>query len=196
MSAIIGQVLPFLSQEHQQQVATAMERAKQVSSFLTTDQTYPPSSQVTMSDLNSVVAAGGAPGAPPGAPGAPAAAAGANARPDMLRLMQLHAQAQAGQAGLAGLAGLQNGSLPPGLAGLPPGALAQSLGLQAAGLPPGFSLPSSMPSSLLSSLPTSLASLMGPNPIHPALGMLKPQLPTEPKREEDVRKSLSESNGV
>ena len=30
MSAIIGQVLPFLSQEHQQQVATAMERAKQV----------------------------------------------------------------------------------------------------------------------------------------------------------------------
>ena len=114
----------------------------------------------------------------------------------MLRLMQLHAQAQAGQAGLAGLAGLQNGGLPPGLAGLPPGALAQSLGLQAAGLPPGFSLPSSMPSSLLSSLPTSLASLMGPNPIHPALGMLKPQLPTEPKREEDVRKSLSESNGV
>ena len=199
MSAIIGQVLPFLSQEHQQQVATAMERAKQVLFLiLTTDQTYkPPSSQVTMSDLNSVVAAGGAPGAPPGAPGAPAAAAaGANARPDMLRLMQLHAQAQAGQAGLAGLAGLQNGSLPPGLAGLPPGALAQSLGLQAAALPPGFSLPSSMPSSLLSSLPTSLASLMGPNPIHPALGMLKPQLPTEPKREEDVRKSLSESNGV
>ena len=200
MSAIIGQVLPFLSQEHQQQVATAMERAKQVSSILLlhpTDQTYLPPSQVTMSDLNSVVAAGGAPGAPPGAPGAPAAAAaGANARPDMLRLMQLHAQAQAGQAGLAGLAGLQNGSLPPGLAGLPPGALAQSLGLQAAGLPPGFSLPSSMPSSLLSSLPTSLASLMGPNPIHPALGMLKPQLPTEPKREEDVRKSLSESNGV
>jgi len=176
MSAIIGQVLPFLSQEHQQQVATAMERAK----------------QVTMSDLNSVVAAGGAPGAPPSAPAA--AAANANARPDMLRLMQLHAQAQAGQAGLAGLAGLQNGGLPPGLAGLPPGALAQSLGLQAAGLPPGFSLPSSMPSSLLSSLPTSLASLMGPNPIHPALGMLKPQLPTEPKREEDVRKSLSESN--
>ena len=196
MSAIIGQVLPFLSQEHQQQVATAMERAKQVSPILTTDQAYLPPSQVTMSDLNSVVAAGGAPGAPPGAPGAPAAAAGANARPDMLRLMQLHAQAQAGQAGLAGLAGLQNGSLPPGLAGLPPGALAQSLGLQAAGLPPGFSLPSSMPSSLLSSLPTSLASLMGPNPIHPALGMLKPQLPTEPKREEDVRKSLSESNGV
>ena len=40
MSAIIGQVLPFLSQEHQQQVATAVERAK----------------TVTMSDLNSAVA--------------------------------------------------------------------------------------------------------------------------------------------
>ena len=45
MSAIIGQVLPFLSQEHQQQVATAVERAK----------------QVTMSDLNSAI--GGAAGA-------------------------------------------------------------------------------------------------------------------------------------
>ena len=45
MSAIIGQVLPFLSQEHQQQVATAVERAK----------------QVTMSDLNSVVAGGVSP---------------------------------------------------------------------------------------------------------------------------------------
>ena len=35
----MGQVLPFLSQEHQQQVATAVERAK----------------QVTMSELNSVI---------------------------------------------------------------------------------------------------------------------------------------------
>ena len=42
MAAIIAQVLPFLSQEHQQQVATAVERAK----------------QVTMSDLNAVVAGG------------------------------------------------------------------------------------------------------------------------------------------
>merc|ERR1719210_1736305 len=48
MSAIIGQVLPFLSQEHQQQVATAVERAK----------------QVTMADLSSAIGAGGAPGAP------------------------------------------------------------------------------------------------------------------------------------
>jgi hypothetical protein len=35
----VGQVLPFLSQEHQQQVATAVERAK----------------QVTMGELNSVI---------------------------------------------------------------------------------------------------------------------------------------------
>ncbi|XP_059081773.1 protein groucho-like isoform X1 [Tigriopus californicus] len=39
LSAIVGQILPFLSQEHQQQVATAVERAK----------------QVTMSELNSVI---------------------------------------------------------------------------------------------------------------------------------------------
>ena len=54
MSAIIGQVLPFLSQEHQQQVATAVERAK----------------QVTMADLNTAIGAGA------GAAGAAAAAAG------------------------------------------------------------------------------------------------------------------------
>ena len=54
MSAIIGQVLPFLSQEHQQQVATAVERAK----------------QVTMQDLNTAIGAGA------GAAGAAAAAAG------------------------------------------------------------------------------------------------------------------------
>ena len=35
----MGQVLPFLSQEHQQQVATAVERAK----------------QVTMAELNTVI---------------------------------------------------------------------------------------------------------------------------------------------
>ena len=39
LSAIVGQVLPFLSQEHQQQVATAVERAK----------------QVTMAELNTVI---------------------------------------------------------------------------------------------------------------------------------------------
>ncbi|XP_066944753.1 protein groucho isoform X8 [Macrobrachium rosenbergii] len=39
LSAIIAQVLPFLSQEHQQQVATAVERAK----------------QVTMTELNAII---------------------------------------------------------------------------------------------------------------------------------------------
>jgi len=72
LNAIIAQLLPFLSQEHQQQVVTAVERAK----------------QVTMSELNSIIgqqqrpdlsrlmqlqAAGGAAGLgglPPGFPGA------------------------------------------------------------------------------------------------------------------------------
>ncbi|PBC33474.1 Transducin enhancer protein [Apis cerana cerana] len=39
LNAIIGQILPFLSQEHQQQVATAVDRAK----------------QVTMTELNSII---------------------------------------------------------------------------------------------------------------------------------------------
>merc|ERR1712117_661516 len=39
LNAIIAQLLPFLSQEHQQQVVTAVERAK----------------QVTMSELNSII---------------------------------------------------------------------------------------------------------------------------------------------
>ncbi|KAH1021305.1 hypothetical protein HUJ04_010837 [Dendroctonus ponderosae] len=39
LNAIIAQLMPFLSQEHQQQVATAVERAK----------------QVTMSELNAVI---------------------------------------------------------------------------------------------------------------------------------------------
>ena len=117
-------------------------------------------------------------------------------RPDIARLMQLHAQAQAGQA--ASLANLVQG--PPGLPALPPGALAQSLGLPPGlqGLPPGLNIPTSLSSSLLQSLPTSIAASLGglgPNPLHPALSMLKPQLPIEPKREDEVRKSLSESNG-
>lgn len=39
LNAIIAQILPFLSQEHQQQVATAVERAK----------------QVTMTELNAII---------------------------------------------------------------------------------------------------------------------------------------------
>jgi hypothetical protein len=98
--------------------------------------------------------------------------------------MQLHAQAQA--ANLAVTAG------PPGL---PPGAL----GLPPTAFPPHGLPPTSLPSSLLASLPSSLAISLGGggghNPLHPALGMLKPQLPLDTKREDDVRKSLSESNG-
>ncbi|KAH0539749.1 hypothetical protein KQX54_007828 [Cotesia glomerata] len=39
LNAIIGQILPFLSQEHHQQVASAVDRAK----------------QVTMTELNSII---------------------------------------------------------------------------------------------------------------------------------------------
>lgn len=39
LNAIIAQILPFLSQEHQQQVASAVERAK----------------QVTMTELNAII---------------------------------------------------------------------------------------------------------------------------------------------
>ncbi|XP_021968330.1 protein groucho isoform X1 [Folsomia candida] len=68
LNAIIAQILPFLQQEHQQQVATAVERAK----------------QVTMTELNAIIgqqqqglqqlllgAGGGAPGSAPhpGGPG-------------------------------------------------------------------------------------------------------------------------------
>ena len=115
--------------------------------------------------------------------------------------MQLHAQAQAGQqASLASLV-----SAPPGLPGLPPGAgLGLPPGLQGLqGLPPGLNIPTSLSSSLLQGLPTSIAAslggLVGPgaNPLHPALSMLKPQLPpgVDHKREDEIRKSLSESNG-
>lgn len=39
LNAIIAQILPFLSQEHQQQVASAVDRAK----------------QVTMTELNAII---------------------------------------------------------------------------------------------------------------------------------------------
>lgn len=133
MSAIIGQVLPFLSQEHQQQVATAVERAKQVVRITKLENAPALNTfQVTMADLNSAIGASGGGGA-----------AGGGQRPDIARLMQLHAQAQAGQA--ASIASLVNG--PPGLPGLPPGALGLPPGLQ--GLPPGLNIPTSLSSSLL-----------------------------------------------
>jgi hypothetical protein len=42
LNAICAQVIPFLSQEHQQQVAAAVERAK----------------QVTMTELNAIIGVG------------------------------------------------------------------------------------------------------------------------------------------
>ena len=39
LNAIIGQILPFLSQDHHQQIASAVERAK----------------QVTMTELNAII---------------------------------------------------------------------------------------------------------------------------------------------
>merc|ERR1719400_34317 len=58
LDAIIRQVTPFLSTDHQQSVAVAVERAK----------------QITMQELNVVMqqaASGGIPGMPPGLPGLP-----------------------------------------------------------------------------------------------------------------------------
>lgn len=174
----------IFAQEHQQQVATAVERAK----------------QVTMTDLNSVVSGG-------------VSYFFSNVkknrkifnsfviwkyivyfdqslylqRPDIARLMQLHAHAQANLAGaVSGPPGLPPG-FPNGGLGLPPGL---------AGLQHG--IPTSLSNSLLGSLPTSIAASLGglgPGPLHPALSMLKPHLPLDHKRDEDVRKSLSESNG-
>jgi hypothetical protein len=52
LDAIIRQVLPFLNGEHQQQVAVAVERAK----------------QITMTELTALMQAAGGPGGLPGAP--------------------------------------------------------------------------------------------------------------------------------
>jgi len=97
LDAIIRQVLPFLSGEHQQQVAVAVERAK----------------QITMAELNAVMqqAAGGpgglgGPGLPPGAPGLPPSLAGIPGMPP------------SSAAGLLSLAG-------HGIPGLPPTSLQQ-----------------------------------------------------------------------
>jgi len=108
LDAIIRQVLPFLNGEHQQQVAVAIERAK----------------QINITELQALIQAGGGPaalpGAPPGLPGAPPAGlppglAGAGI-PGMPGFPPSSA------AGLLSLAGH------PGLPGLPPTSLAQLMG--------------------------------------------------------------------
>jgi len=104
LDAIIRQVLPFLSGEHQQQVAVAVERAK----------------QITMAELNAVMqqAAGGPgglpgapPGLPPGTPGLPPSLAGIPGLPP------------SSAAGLLSLAG-------HGIPGLPPTSLQQLMARQ------------------------------------------------------------------
>merc|ERR1719270_2617921 len=100
LDAIIRQVLPFLNGEHQQQVAVAVERAK----------------QITMTELTALMQAAGGPGGLPGAPpgGLPPGLAGV---PGMGPGFP-----PSSAAGLLSLAGH------PGLPGLPPTSLAQLMG--------------------------------------------------------------------
>ena len=99
LDAIIRQVLPFLSAEHQTQVAMAVERAK----------------QITMAELNAVMqqaaAGSGLPGMPPGMP--PPGAPGG-----------LPPSAAAAAAGIPGMppTSLAGGLL--SMAGIPPGSVA------------------------------------------------------------------------
>ncbi|CAG7837151.1 unnamed protein product [Allacma fusca] len=126
LNAIIAQILPFLSQEHQQQVATAVERAK----------------QVTMTELNAIIgqqqqqglqqlllgAGGGGPGSVPHPPGG-------------LPLSHAHLAA-------AGLPPMPGGGP---LLGFPPGALPPSVsGAGPHPPPPGHPLPLPHPLSIKS----------------------------------------------
>merc|ERR1719282_391296 len=105
LDAIIRQVLPFLNGEHQQQVAVAVERAK----------------QITMTELTALMQAaggpGGLPGAPPGMPGAPA-----GLPPGLPGVPGMPGFPPSSAAGLLSLAGH------PGIPGLPPTSLAQLMG--------------------------------------------------------------------
>lgn len=102
LDAIIRQVLPFLSGEHQQQVAVAVERAK----------------QITMAELNAVMQAAGGPGAMPGAP--PGIPGGAGLPPSLAGMPGMPGfPPTSSAAGLLSLAGH------PGLPGLPPTSIQQ-----------------------------------------------------------------------
>lgn len=98
LNTICAQVIPFLSQEHQQQVVQAVERAK----------------QVTMAELNAVIGVRGLPGLPPtqhlshNHGGAPV--------PLTPHPAGLHPSQLGGSAGLLALSGAL-GALPPHLAG-------------------------------------------------------------------------------
>ncbi|XP_032794507.2 transducin-like enhancer protein 1 [Daphnia magna] len=129
LNAIIAQVLPFLSQEHQQQVASAVERAK----------------QVTMTELNAVI---GQQLHAQQLPHAAAAAAAAAGHPPPLPLgMGGHPGMPPTSAGAA-LMGLP-GQLPPPPTGGPGGGPPHPLSLLnaaaqvggAGGMPPGIPQP-------------------------------------------------------
>ncbi|KAM7017969.1 transducin-like enhancer protein 1 [Tautogolabrus adspersus] len=98
LNTICAQVIPFLSQEHQQQVVQAVERAK----------------QVTMAELNAVIGVRGLPGLPPqqhlshNHGGAPV--------PLTPHPAGLHPSQLGGSAGLLALSGALGG-IPPHLAG-------------------------------------------------------------------------------
>ncbi|KAM9743033.1 transducin-like enhancer protein 1 isoform 2-T2 [Menidia menidia] len=98
LNTICAQVIPFLSQEHQQQVVQAVERAK----------------QVTMAELNAVIGVRGLPGLPPtqhlshNHGGAPV--------PLTPHPAGLHPSQLGGSAGLLALSGAL-GAVPPHLAG-------------------------------------------------------------------------------
>ncbi|XP_054467783.1 transducin-like enhancer protein 1 isoform X2 [Anoplopoma fimbria] len=101
LNTICAQVIPFLSQEHQQQVVQAVERAK----------------QVTMAELNAVIGVRGLPGLPPthlshNHSGAPV--------PLTPHPASLHPSQLGGSAGLLALSG--------GLGGIPPHMLGKDSG--------------------------------------------------------------------
>eukprot|EP00096_Caligus_rogercresseyi_P001998 TRINITY_DN135_c0_g1_i2.p1 TRINITY_DN135_c0_g1~~TRINITY_DN135_c0_g1_i2.p1 ORF type:complete len:897 (+),score=328.91 TRINITY_DN135_c0_g1_i2:374-3064(+) len=123
LDAIIRQVLPFLSGEHQQQVAMAVDRAK----------------QITMAELNAVMqqAAAGGPGLPGMPPGFPPPGGPSGLPPGLPGLPGLPPTSAAGLLSLAGHPGL-----PPSTSGASAlHALMQSRGGLTAGLggPPPMS---------------------------------------------------------
>uniref|UniRef100_A0A673CAD4 TLE family member 1, transcriptional corepressor n=1 Tax=Sphaeramia orbicularis TaxID=375764 RepID=A0A673CAD4_9TELE len=99
LNTICAQVIPFLSQEHQQQVVQAVERAK----------------QVTMAELNAVIGVRGLPGLPPTQQHLSHNHGGAPV-PLTPHPAGLHPSQLSGSAGLLALSGAL-GAVPPHLAG-------------------------------------------------------------------------------
>uniref|UniRef100_A0A668AZQ8 Transducin-like enhancer protein 1 n=1 Tax=Myripristis murdjan TaxID=586833 RepID=A0A668AZQ8_9TELE len=100
LNTICAQVIPFLSQEHQQQVVQAVERAK----------------QVTMAELNAVIGVRGLPGLPPTQQHLSHTHGGGAPVPLTPHPAGLHPSQLGGSAGLLALSGAL-GAVPPHLAG-------------------------------------------------------------------------------